>query len=497
MPFFQPSEYQIGRGEVAESRFEVPFIAGFMLFCGIGLFIFQVFVGDEYLTLALAATLLIFGVTMFRVELGVYILVIGMLLSPEVETGSVGFGHRELNIRYNDFLIMVVFMGVLVKQVYEKRAYLWLPSPVNIAIVLYFTVCLISTALAYDRNLPLFDEQTAAFTLLKMLQYYMLFALVGLAIRNRTQIKRLLATFFVTAVISSLYGIYARFALFDRVSAPFEKGGTEPNTFGGYLVLVMCIALSLMIHAPTRKLRMLFLAIALAAFSPFLFTLSRASYIAFLAALIVIGLVNRKYSFVVLVGLICLVYPYVMPEDVVNRVNYTFQQGYGVEVEVAGQSTGLQVDKSTHERIYVWQKVWYNLHVWPWLGGGVTWDRVMDSQYARVFIETGIVGFIAFLFLQLKLFQTARESYLWTSDWLYKGLGVGVFVITAALIVQSLGTISFLIIRIMEPYWFLFALACVARHNCLTEYYEYKQAQLRATREAALNIVAPTPAHAR
>ena len=163
---------------------------------------------------------------------------------------------------------------------------------------------------------------------------------------------------------------------------------------------------------------------------------------------------------------------------------------------IAGYETGLQVDKSTHERIYVWQKVWYNMHVWPWFGGGVSWDRVLDSMYARVLIESGIVGFIAFVFLQLRLLKTTREAYLWTSDWFARGIGMGMFVATIALVVHSLGTISFLIVRMMEPYWFLVALAVVARHLAILEYIRRKRAeQEAAARHAALPpLKEPQPA---
>jgi hypothetical protein len=62
-----------------------------------------------------------------------------------------------------------------------------------------------------------------------------------------------------------------------------------------------------------------------------------------------------------------------------------------------------------------------------------------------------------------------------------RGLGVATFAGTIGLIVHSLGTISFLTIRIMEPYWFLVALCVVARENAIHSYW----AQVRAAREQA------------
>ncbi|GMU91929.1 MAG: hypothetical protein AMXMBFR4_09870 [Candidatus Hydrogenedentota bacterium] len=471
MALFNRTDYQIGRGETAESRMEFPFLAAFMLASALALLLVHGYFQNLAITLALTISMVIFGLTVLRVDLGVFFLVVAMLLSPEIDAGKVGIGNRALNVRYNDGLIIVVFIGVLVKCAFEGRPSLWLPNPVNPGIVLYYGVCLLSTMYAYQRSLPLFDSQESFFTLLKMAEFYMIFVLVGNAIRSYRQIRQQLVVFFVVAAIVSCYALYTRFFTgMERVSAPFEQGGTEPNTLGGYLVLVMCVAAGLYTQARSARARFWTLGMALLAFLPFLFTLSRASYLAFLAGILALGLAARNYVIIACMALVLVLSPVIMPEDVKDRVNYTFQRGSGQEVRIGAMDTGLQVDKSTHERIYVWQKVWYNLHVWPWLGGGVSWDRVLDSQYARVIIETGLFGLGAFLFLQFRLLKTARESYRWTRSWMVRGVGVGVFAATIALVVHSLGTVSFLIVRIMEPYWFLVALSVIGRSLAIQDY---------------------------
>lgn len=486
MALFQRSQYGIGRGEIAESRVEFPFFVGFMLLSAVGLLVLHTVFQNLTITIAVGMSLLIFGLTILRVELGVFFLIVAMLLSPEIEAGKVGMGNRMLNLRYNDGLIIVVFVGVLVKLAFEGRQSLWLPSPINSGIGVYYGVCLLSTMLAYRASIPLFDKKEALFTMLKMAEFYMIFVLVGNSIRNLKQVRQQLGVFFAVAVIVSLFGLYTRFVSgMERVSAPFEKGGTEPNTLGGYLVMVMCIAAALYTQAPTKGLRRGMLCLALVAFFPFLFTLSRASYIAFIAGLVILGLTARKPTIIVAVAVVLIASPLIMPDDVKDRVNYTFQRGSGQEVAIGDYDTGLQVDKSTHERLYVWQKVRYNLRIWPWFGGGVSWDRVLDSQYARVLIETGIVGFVAFVFLQMRLLKTTREGYLWSTDWVARGVSLGAFVTTLALIVHSLGTISFLIVRIMEPYWFIVALANISRTIAIENYIRDKRAQAAAQVEPA------------
>lgn len=475
---FRKTDYQIGRGESAESRIEFPFFAAFVFASVFALLIIHTYLQNVAVTIALGVSMIIFGLTVIRVELGVLVLVIAMLLSPEIDAGKVGIGNRALNVRYNDGLIIVVFIGVLVKCAFEGRQSLWLPNPINSGILLYYGVCLLSTMMAYQRALPLFDTQEAFFTLLKMAEFYMIFVLVGNAIRTMRQIRQQTFLFFGVAVVVSMYGLYTRFFTgMERVSAPFEQGGTEPNTLGGYLVLVMCIAGGLYTQARRQNHKLLALAMIVIAFFPFLFTLSRASYLAFIAGVLVLGLVTRNVTMVAAITLVLVLSPFIMPQDVQDRVNYTFQRGDGQPVTIAGIETGLQVDKSTGERLYVWKKVNYNLHVWPWLGGGVSWDRVLDSQYARVLIETGIIGCAAFVFLQFRILKTTREAYRFTRDWFGKGISIGIFAGTLALTVHSLGTVSFIIVRIMEPYWFLVALAAIVRAIAIEDYLRAKESK--------------------
>jgi hypothetical protein len=474
-----------------------------MVLCAVLLFLIHAYYQSVIVTLGAGATFIVFAITVLRVDWGVYILVVCTLLSPEVDAGAIGMGNRSLNIRIEDFLIIVVFLGVLVRNVWEGQPTFWRPSPINSGIIVYLTICIASTAVAWHRGLPLFraNRTAALFVLLKMVEFYMVFILVGSAIRNRTQMRKQIVVFLTVALIVSVYAIYSRFSALERVSAPFEKGGTEPNTLGGYLVLVMCICAGLFTQAPSRRMKACLLGITIITFFPFLFTLSRASYIAFVAALVVLSLVGRKWSLLaIMVGVLALS-EFIMPPDVKQRVNYTFQEGAGERVYVAGRDTGLQVDKSTYERIYVWQKVRYNLSVWPWLGGGVEWGRILDSQYARVLIETGLLGFAAFMFLQWRLLLTTRQAYLWTDDWFARGLSMGAFTATVALVVHSMGTISFLIVRIMEPYWFLIALATVTRSIALEEYLARRAAEkaqttpeVQAQDPPPSGIPAPAPA---
>lgn len=477
------SERGIGRGEVAESQIEVPMFAACMLLCSVCLVFQHLILANDSLTLALAVSLVVFGGTVLKVEVGLFVLLAAMMLSPEIELAEGSNVLRSVTVRYGDLLIVIIFLGVMVKLTFEGRVRLWQPSPINAAIVTYYGVCILSTLLALERALPAWDRVDAFFVMVKMLEFYLIFFLVAHAVRRSREIRAPLAMLYLVMLAVSIYAIYS-IRTTPRVSAPFEHGGTEPNTLGGYLVLCLCVALGLLLQAPRPRQKLLFLAIGITGFIPLLYTLSRASYGALVAGVVVIAVITRNYIIIAAVAGVLLFSAAIMPERVIERVTNTVPDQGGVQLEILGRDLGVSVDKSTYERVHVWRKVGFILSLGaPYflLGGGVAWESVLDSQYARVLLETGFLGFLAFVFLQWRLLKTAREAYLWTEDWMSRGIALGMLGATIALIVHSIGTISFLIVRIMEPYWFLMALVVSIRNEALAIHWQRHRARKQAT----------------
>jgi len=487
MAWTQRDPQGIGRGEVAEGMADVPLFVLFMLACAAGLLVLHVVLQNTAVTVAAAVSMLVFGATVVRVEYGLYILLVAMLLSPEIEAGSVGtHGELGVNLRYDDILIIVIFLGVLLKHAFEGLPLVWRPSPVNTGILWYYGLCLFSSLLALRLSVPAWDKDVALFTLLKMLEYYLIFFMVGMSVTSMAEVRRQLRVFFAVSIVVCVYGIVS-IGTQPRVSAPFESGGTEPNTFGGYLMVVMCTAISLAFYAPRQGLRLILYSIAGIASVPFVMTLSRASYASMFLALILLGLMARRTWILLVVALIVLGAPMLFPDTVIKRVQSTFEpSGVAVDVPVVGSE--VVIDKSAYERVYVWQKVRHNLRVWPMFGGGVSWDTVLDSQFARVIIETGLVGLTAFLFLLWRVIRTSHETFRWSRDWVARGLGLAMCVNTLALMLHSLGTISFLIVRMMEPFWFLMALVVVSRQIAILDHAQ------RAQQARARTVSATSPA---
>ena len=93
----------------------------------------------------------------------------------------------------------------------------------------------------------------------------------------------------------------------------------------------------------------------------------------------------------------------------------------------------------------------------------------MDAQYPRILAETGIVGMLAFAWLVYALFHLGLGSWRYAQDDLLRGLSVGLIAGLVGLLVHAIGANTFIIVRIMEPFWYLtgiiFALSAMDEEN--------------------------------
>jgi hypothetical protein len=80
----------------------------------------------------------------------------------------------------------------------------------------------------------------------------------------------------------------------------------------------------------------------------------------------------------------------------------------------------------------------------------------------RNFIETGVVGSIAFLFLIFFIIKKSAGYFLRGKDPLLVGLSAGLLTSTVAMLIIAIPAEAFIVIKIAEVYWFFAALALVA-----------------------------------
>jgi len=236
------------------------------------------------------------------------------------------------------------------------------------------------------------------------------------------------------------------------VSAPFEGEVGEPNTFGGYLLLVGMVVAGLLSRTQSIRTRQVLGVLLVCMLPPFLFTQSRSSYLAFVPALMALGLMMDRRLIILGVLIIgFMLSPLFLPQAVKNRIMYTVTQP-----ESQGQVKigDIRLDTSTSARLISWKQTLQDWPRHPLFGYGVTGYSFVDAQFPRVLIETGILGLIAFFYLLFSIFRITVKNLKSVQSPYLQGLGVGFLAGFVGLVVHAIGANTFIIVRIMEPFWF-------------------------------------------
>jgi len=384
-------------------------------------------------------------------SLSLYFLIFSMLLSPELAFGRLegrGVGGRGITIRLDDILLLIIGFTWLAKTIIYRELGLIKRTPLNWPIMLYMAACILATLLGVLTGRV--QLATGFFYLLKYFEYFFIFFMVVNNVRTREQMVHLLVAVLVTGFLTSLYAI-SLIPSGQRATAPFEGGSGEPNTLGGYLVFMMAIATGLLLHVRGAAVRGGLVALLGLLGLALMATLSRTSYVA--AGGLIVALVATQWRrpavlATVLVGAILL--PLIAPDNVKQRVSETFYgKKYGGEITVGG----VTVDYSTTERLRSWAVVIRDWSRRPLFGYGVTGYAWADAQYVKILGETGIAGIVAFFFLIWSLWKRVRESLLAEQDPVCRGLALGFLLGLIAMLAHAVGANTFIIIRIMEPFW--------------------------------------------
>jgi len=386
-------------------------------------------------------------------EAGLYLVIFSMLLSPEIIAGDVGDKAtlgRGFTLRLEDFLLLFIGLSWFARTALDKTAGLFRKTILNQPIAAYILACFLATL--WGKFTGNVEGKSGFFFVLKYFEFMIVFFMVVNYVDTADQAKRLLFCLFLTCFIVSVYGLI-QIPGGGRVSAPFEGEVGEPNTFGGYLVFMGAVAVALMNHLKDMRVRLGLAVLLVVLLISLLYTQSRASYLAVIPAYLVFSLLSRR-RFYLIAGLIVALAlsPLIIPRVAKERIAFTFMQP---EAKGQIQFGKVRLDTSASARVIGYKQGLSDWRKSPILGYGVTGYTFMDAQYPRILVETGIVGLLAFAWLIYALFRVGINTWRDAQDDLIRGLSVGLIAGLVGLLVHAIGANTFIIVRIMEPFWFL------------------------------------------
>lgn len=389
-----------------------------------------------------------FLLSFINIRIGFALVIFAFLLSPEINLPFTKF--RDFTIRTEDTLLIVLVLAWLGRLAMGLQRHFIINTPLNIPILLIVVWNIICSWRAISAGMV--DARFCILTNLKYIEYYLIFFLVVNNLNNLKEVKFLFSLLLVVALIVGIYAIFQipKTEIFteNRLTAPFE-GQPEPTTLGAYLAIFFVIALSNFIYAKPSFIKKLSTLLIILLPFPIMFTFSRSTYLAVIVSILFLSIISKRKWLIFLIITFIILSPFILPKPVIDRVLYNFSDPryFGF------------LDPSAAERILVYDKAWDYIKNYTIFGGGVTvGGGILDNHYSRVIIETGLIGFVLFIWLMFRLIKTGILLFKKTQEGWIKGLAIGFVIIVFGLLVHCLGSISFYIVRIAEPFWALAAL---------------------------------------
>ena len=419
------------------------------------------------------AAVLISVLAFFSPKTSLFLLIFSMLLSPEISLGALT-QSRDIVFRYDDILLVIIFLSWFAKTAILKSKSFVMNTPVQTPILIFTVICVVSTSFGILRGD--INYLTSFFYVLKYIEYFLLYFMVVNIVETKEDIKKYLYCFLIVAVIVTVYALFYYFTspgYFVRATAPFEAPfgmpqDSEPASLGGYYLILFSILIAMISEGSWRLARYSLIMIVFM-FPAFLFTFSRASYVGFTAmAVFLFFVAGKRRIFMVALLVASFIAVSLIPGvygKVKDRITMTYKGVYTSVVFDMGSTGQIKLEQSAAMRVRSLKRVVQKLPERPFLGWGVTGIGLGDVQYSLLLGETGIIGFFVFFWMIYRIYRASKEVYFKYEEKWIKGLSLGMILSLIALLAQGLGVNTFIIVRIMEPFWFLTALIMVLHRN--------------------------------
>lgn len=402
-----------------------------------------------YTPIIILITLATSVITLVNTSFGFSVLIVSMLFSPELEVANLP--QHAVAVRIEDFLLFAVFFAWLAKVAMLKGTGLFKKTPLNLPIALFIVTCLLSTLIGMATGTV--KGTGPSFFILKYVEYFLLYFMFVNVLEDEKQKRHFLNCALATCLIVCLYTL-SQYGQRERVGAPFEGEYAEPASLGGYLLFMMGVVLGLWLYTGSKPLKFFLSLLLLLLPAALVVTTSRASFLSIPPLyLTILWLTKRKKAILILLLLLSplLIYTLVPP----RIIEFTKSAFTGATFQIGGRA--FKVGYSAAGRLWMWKNAFNTLKQNPILGMGVTGVGIVDNQYIRYLGETGVLGLSIFFWLLLRIFLMAHRTFHLSQENESKGLALGFLGGFVGLLTLGFSTNSFIIIRIMEPFWFMAA----------------------------------------
>ncbi|KPK39193.1 MAG: hypothetical protein AMJ78_08870 [Omnitrophica WOR_2 bacterium SM23_29] len=266
----------------------------------------------------------------------------------------------------------------------------------------------------------------------KSMEYVIIFFMMAEVITTKKRLTNILIAILASSLIVGLDGIYQHIMKFDfvrrfplyagKVTATFQFS----NNLAGYLITVLPIPISLVIHKVTnRRIRFSLVALSALLVVCLLLSRSRGAWLGFILALFFVCLFNGKKVFLVAI-LFLIILALFSPLAIRDQIR---------------SFATLDTDVSTNDRMIIWETGWRMFIDKPLFGHGLgTFMSVFGKYkpkdyieivyahncYLQMAAEIGIFGLLIFLWFIVALIKSSIFKLLRFDDKFLKATLIGI-----------------------------------------------------------------------
>ncbi len=285
---------------------------------------------------------------------------------------------------------------------------------------------------------------------LRAFSVFVLYLLVVDMLRDEKQAASVVKAILFSAVVPAVVGLHQIVTGggdqytegFNRIFATF----THPSPYAFYLVTLLPIAGVVFLHTSSRLGRLGLGLLLPAMMVSVLATFTRMAWLGLIITLLIMVVVKSRRALLALLALLLLIWIAVPPVgERIGELN--------------------EPNSSLNARVQRWEEAWTIPSHWQWLTGAglgaVEYHvgEVAHNDYLKVWVETGVLGSVAFLWLYGSLFRTAIAGYRRLSSDYQRSLVLAFIAILAARAVMAF-TDNLIVHPVLE--WYLWSLAALA-----------------------------------
>ena len=430
----------------------------------------------------------------FLPRLGLLVMLFFMLISTDMQLDQSAQG-RAASIRVEDIVLILVSGGWLLNRAKTRSLAMFRSVPVNRPILFMAVIIVLASSVGYlQGTLPL--KRGILFTL-KRLEYFWLFFMTLNIMESDEEVKKATTILIYLTIFISLIGAI-QFFLFPLSGltgggATSTSGFGRANTLADFYLIVGGIFLGLLIYATDRAKLWTYMSVMVLCAGAIIMTKSRGAYVSIPPLVFTIILVTKNKRFILSIGVIIILLSlYIAGMMIINSSDGRLSHGANMLVQkhtgdIKNQFESLEdiakggpkADSSFYARYSSWVNNIDNILAYPILGhgvGSVPLSR-FDCHHVREMYETGIFGYLVFLYMNIVIFLTILSLFYMTEDPFTKGITSGFLGGHVGMMVHGWSIANFYTIMNMEVFWFVIAMIMILYHNHMKRVREQKQSE--------------------